>query len=33
MDKTEHCPLCNGVLEGDSEGKMTYPDLYGSEEG
>ncbi len=28
LDKTEHCPLCNGVLEGDSEGKMTYPDLY-----
>lgn len=25
LDQTEHCPLCQGVLEQDGEGVVTYP--------
>ncbi|MCR5144451.1 MAG: hypothetical protein K6B67_03995 [Lachnospiraceae bacterium] len=28
LDKSGHCPLCNGVLDGDHDGRNTYPDLY-----
>lgn len=26
LDKTEHCPLCHGVLENPMNGQRTYPD-------